>query len=318
MRYMILPIGLFAFLFSAAQATYDARIVENVGMGYACEGFVKPVLKIINDGSETMSGCVVETWKNGLFANSFDWQLAVPSLQGEIRQPAFPEIDVEPGDIIEMRIISVNNVPDEQAEGNIEEFVIEADPPVAESYLVEVRAQAGTLPGAVSWSIQDRNAAVVFQSGSISLEANGSTSQWLELNAGSCYTLVAQDEGFDGGTVAVESLGSEVVVFTGGGTFPLERSGFTTGSVLSVEERASHDLLELFPTPTTGAFTIANELNARCTITVFDATGRVAHITTGQGRNILVDPGALSPGRYQVVLNDNAGATLHAPLVVVR
>ena len=95
---LILSSGLAA----SAQTNYDAKILEYTGLKYPCAGAATPVVRIKNIGTQTMSGCVVETWKNGLFDNSFNWNLAVPAPTGATRQPALPVINgVNDGDLLE-------------------------------------------------------------------------------------------------------------------------------------------------------------------------------------------------------------------------
>ena len=47
---------------------------------------------------------MVETWKNGVMENSFDWQLAIAAVTNE-RQTAFPGGAATAGDVLEFRII---------------------------------------------------------------------------------------------------------------------------------------------------------------------------------------------------------------------
>jgi hypothetical protein len=68
---MMRPLFLSVLLLSSsvatiAQTNYDARILEYTGLKYPCAGGATPVVRIKNIGTQTMSGCVVETWKNGL------------------------------------------------------------------------------------------------------------------------------------------------------------------------------------------------------------------------------------------------------------
>lgn len=93
---VVLPLSI------VAQFDLDARILDYKGSKFLCEGTVTPKLIIRNEGNMAMSGCVAETWKTGVIVNTFDWQLAIPAVQGGSRQPVFPD------------------VPDENADGNDE------------------------------------------------------------------------------------------------------------------------------------------------------------------------------------------------------
>ncbi|MEZ4738899.1 MAG: hypothetical protein R2818_05965 [Flavobacteriales bacterium] len=149
------PTVVSAFLIASlglAQFDHDAKIIDYVGLKYACNGGVTPVLAIRNDGLIAMSGCVVETWKNGLLINTFDWQLAVPSLEGEVRQPAFPPVpDVAPGDQLEFRIRTVNGIPDQNPDGNDKIVELDGEHASTETTTVTVKVRTDDAPGDLTW-----------------------------------------------------------------------------------------------------------------------------------------------------------------------
>ncbi len=176
-----------------AQTTYDAKILEYTGLKYACDGGVTPLLRIKNIGSATMGGCVVETWKNGIMVNSFDWQLAIPALQNDVRQPALPPVGgVDANDALEFRIISVNTVPDEDPVGNIMQIELDETPALATGGDVEVEVSLGDDPGSVTWSVKNGLAQVVASGGPYE-DANTTVTEALTLDPGGCYTFFAED-----------------------------------------------------------------------------------------------------------------------------
>ncbi|MBK9149455.1 MAG: T9SS type A sorting domain-containing protein [Flavobacteriales bacterium] len=179
-------------LSAAAQTTYDAKILEYTGLRYACDGDATPVLKIQNVGSSSMSGCVVETWKNGIQQNSFDWQLAIPAPQGEVRQPSFPPVNVEPGDELEFRIISVNTIPDEDPVGNILAIEMDQAPAQANGGDMEVEIDLGDDPGSVVWSVSNALNQVVAQGGPYE-DANITVTEELALAEDACFTFRTED-----------------------------------------------------------------------------------------------------------------------------
>ena len=137
-----------------AQNTYDARILDYAGLKYPCEGASAPVLKIQNVGTATMGTCVVETWKNGLMVNTFNWILAVPALTGQVRQPVLPLVpEVQPGDELEFRIISVNEQPDQDASGNILQLDLDAEVKYADDGDLTVEVITGEVSGEVYWRL---------------------------------------------------------------------------------------------------------------------------------------------------------------------
>jgi hypothetical protein len=178
---------------ATAQNDYDARILSYEGLRFSCEGSVQPNLKIQNVGGQSMSTCVVETWKNGLQVNSFNWILAIPALSGDVRQPALPPIgDVLPGDEVEFRIKTVNTVPDQGAEGNDLTVALDQVPKFAEGGAVMVEVTTGVVTGEVSWSIKNALSQVVAQGGPY-VESNTIMQVPVALNDLDCYAFAASD-----------------------------------------------------------------------------------------------------------------------------
>lgn len=193
--------------------TYDARIDSYVGLTYPCNGLVTPVLRIQNMGSATMSTCVVETWKNGLVDNSFNWILGVPAVTGAFRQPAMPTIAVVPGDQLEFRIISVNTQPDEVALGNILPKAVDGTSQFSNNYLVKVEVLTDNAPGETTWKIVDDLGNALAQGGPYA-DPGTSYEQWATLPASDCLSLRVADSGGDG--MADRAVAGHVKVFGGG------------------------------------------------------------------------------------------------------
>ena len=215
---------------ASAQTNYDAKILEYTGLKYPCAGGATPVVRIKNIGTQTMSGCVVETWKNGLQVNSFDWQLAVPALSGETRQPTLPAVpNVQLGDDLEFRIISVNTVPDEDADGNILTVELDQAPASAIGGDVEVEVALGEDPGSVTWSVKN-SLNVVVASGGPYEDANSTVTENISLPPGGCYTFYAEDalRNVAASSAKVRRAGNTLIHATD--LSSLYSKGLTTGS----------------------------------------------------------------------------------------
>ncbi len=261
----------------AAQNMYDARIMEYTGLRYACGDAGTPVLKIRNVGTAIMGTCVVETWSNGIMVNTFDWQLAIPSLEGETRQPALPAVPgVVEGDVLEFRIISVNGEPDEGPEGNVLTVEIGATPEATASYLVQVNVNAGAAPDSLVWSITDALAQVVAQGGP--LVSAGDAEFWVELQPNACYMVRVAELGGDpagDATVTMLADGQEAVALVAGSVAEPARAGLVTGAALSVAERFV-SVLQLAPNPARSSVRItASPEHGACQLRVLDVRGVV-------------------------------------------
>lgn len=222
---------------AAAQTTYDARIEAYTGLEHACDGSAGPAARIKNVGSTTMSTCVVETWKNGVMDNSFNWILGVPAATGESRTPSFPPVPSAPGDVIELRIISVNGNADEDPNGNILSKTLGAEPIPGGSYGVNVEVKTDDNPGETTWMIRNELGAVVAQGGPYT-EPNGTEQSTLALSPTDCYTFELMDSGGDGmsagsrspGYARVSSLGATLVEIDGADLTNQAREGLKTGT----------------------------------------------------------------------------------------
>ncbi|MBL7945237.1 MAG: T9SS type A sorting domain-containing protein [Flavobacteriales bacterium] len=223
--------ALFLFAPSAlsAQFDYDARILDYKGLKFPCEGTVTPKLLIRNEGTVAMSGCVVETWKNGVIVNTFDWQLAIPAAPNESRQPVFPDVpDVEPGDELEFRIKTVNEIPDENADGN--EKTIELSDPFAATTAnsVEVIVTTDDAPEDLTWEIRDAGGAVMASGGPYE-EANTEINETVVLGTSACYAFKGSDSGRD-----VSSTAGMRVQANGNTLFVYSASELTAGSTKGI------------------------------------------------------------------------------------
>lgn len=237
MRYLLTPAVALLLTVTNAQTTYDARIEDYRGLSYPCDGSVIPVLQIKNIGSATMSTCVVETWKNGVIDNTFNWILAVPAATGQTRQPSFPPIAVVPGDEIELRIISVNTNPDEDASGNIRTEAMEVEPAPGASHTMNVEVKTDDFPGETTWAVRNELGALVAQGGPYT-EPNGLEQSTVSLAASDCYRFELMDSGGDGmsagarsaGYARVSSLGTALVEIDGGDFTSRADEGLRSGA----------------------------------------------------------------------------------------
>lgn len=265
---------------AVAQNTYDATIVGDIGLRQVCNDQVIPVLKIRNSGSETMSGCVVETWKNGFMVGSFDWQLAVPAATGQLRQPAFPAVtDVVPGDEIEMRIISVNTHPDQGPEGNTRTIVVGDEPPVATTYLAEVHLTT-TAQAEVDWILRNAQGAAVAQRTASVLVPGQDQVVWVELAPASCYSVEVVDvggTGFEGALLTVRCGGEPVVTVGPAEVQSGTRPGFSSGVAATVPDMAAGGTISLGWSMTEHRLRVADGEQGPATLMVLDGAGRLVH-----------------------------------------
>jgi hypothetical protein len=178
---------------ASAQNAFDARILSYEGLDFACEGMIEPTLKIQNMGTNTMSTCVVETWKNGLPVSSFNWILAVPALTGDVRQPTLPPVGgVSLGDEVEFRIKTVNTVPDQDPVGNILNVAMDRIPEFAQGGNLSMDVTTGSVPGSVMWVIKNSGGQVVAEGGPYE-DANTTLQVPVSLDDSECYKIEALD-----------------------------------------------------------------------------------------------------------------------------
>lgn len=277
-----------------AQLDFDARILDYKGLKFPCDGTVTPKLLIRNDGNVTMSGCVVETWKNGVVVNSFNWQLAVPAASGESRQPVLPDVSgVDAGDQLEFKIKTVNTIPDENADGNDRTVSMEDPYSGTFSNTIEVTVITDDAPADLTWEIRDAGGALLASGGPYE-EPNTTIDEEVVLAANACYAFKGSDSGRD------ESSSASMKVKSGGnvlftyGALDLAASptkGITTGdgpsctNDLEVALRTDHQPLETSwsiiavadgATVCTGAGTLTANANVMETCCLADGCYRLA------------------------------------------
>ncbi len=302
-----------------AQNEYDASILSYEGLQYPCAGSVDPRLKIQNVGTQTMATCVVETWKNGLLQNSFNWVLAAAALSGEVRQPTLPPIVVEEGDALEFRIISVNDQPDQGPAGNIMQQALSGAVEACGLQTVEVEVVTDEAAGEVTWSLRNSQGALLAQGGPYG-EA-GTHSSWVTLPADACLGLDLNDAGSNGiagGRLTVRCAGSDLLEIDGDAFTDRATVGLRTGSVVGVSEHMYEGRLKLAPNPASDMVRVdLGGMAGTVELTVFDATGRcVRSVSTAPGAPT-VELGLVDLARgLHVVQVRHAGGRLTERLVV--
>ena len=222
--YTLLPVLALVFVTSAhGQGNqFDSRIDSYVGLRYPCDGTVQPVLRVQNVGGETMTSCDIDVLKNGIANTTFNWILGVPAIPGDFRQPALPVMtNVQPGDILEFRILTVNGQPDQGESENIKQFAMTDEKGDAGSYQVQVKVLTDDSPGETSWKIKNALGATVTQS-PVYTQAGTLTETLATLAADQCYNFEVYDSGSDGfgdareaGYAKLVSLGQDVAVASG-------------------------------------------------------------------------------------------------------
>lgn len=317
--YTILLVTQFLSLHLIAQQQFDAAFVRYSGLRHTCDGVFTPVVTIKNVGSTAMNSCVVDTWKNGVQVNSFNWILAVAALPDESRKPALPPVtDVQPGDVLEFQIISVNEQPDQGAADNVLEVEVEAAPPVATSYLVRVALPAAGAMG-TTWRVINALGQPAAQGGPYSSASDEEV--WVTLEADGCYALELSGEMACEGRLF--SDGQEILSVTCGGAPGTYSAGFLTGTVLGVHDVAAISDLAMYPNPTTGSLSIVPTLafGPAARILILDASGRELQARTivpQQASPLVLDLSILPNGAYLVRAEATSGAVHQGRVVLAR
>ena len=287
------------------QAQYDARILSYEGIGQVCDGMVQPRLKIMNQGSEVMFTCVVETWKNGLIDNSFNWELAVGAVQDEVRQPTFPAVEVSDGDMLEFRIISVNAQPDEVVDGNNITVSITDDATELSTAIVMVDLVSEPECGPFMWSFHDASGSVVANGNVVVSQAE---EVWVELATNACYEFRARlaDDGSSGDCIIQLFCNGELVEDVSDLSSGERRVGLHTGATVGVTEEENVEQV-LFPVPVQERlFVTGIQGNGPVRTSIMDATGRVVRNDANaviDGR-MTIDVQGLATGRYILTMQD--------------
>lgn len=301
-----------------AQGTYDASFVRYKGLRYICDGVFTPVVTIKNTGTAAMGSCVVDTWKNGLHVNSFNWQLAVEAQPDESRNPALPAMNgVQVGDELEFHIMTVNGFPDEDAVGNTLTLVVDEEPPTADSYLVQVVIPAAAAT-TTTWRVLNALGQPVVQGGPYPAAAD--QEQWVMLDPSACYALEVL--GSENCEARLYSEGQEVLAASCG-KGGIDSYGFLTGTLQGIASGTMNEELLLAPNPTSGTVRLhaGQRLVGSQHVLLHDAMGRVVRtnrITVSADGTAWLDLYGVSDGTYVLRILGADGLGASARVVVLR
>ncbi|MBP6311754.1 MAG: T9SS type A sorting domain-containing protein [Flavobacteriales bacterium] len=301
-----------------AQQDHDARILAYRGLRFACGDSVTPVLRIQNVGTQSMGACVVETWKNGLILNSFNWQLAVPAVTDEVRQPAMPTVSAVEGDVLEFHIISVNGVPDEDSTGNVSSFTVGAAATTCGLQTVEVEVLTDEQPSETTWLIRNDLGQVLAQGGPYTNPTSTET-QWLSLPVNACFGVELSDAGSNGiagGHLKVRCDGVDVIQVNGSSFTDEAYEGLRSGAVLGIPQTGIGKPLQIVPNPAHDQVVLRWSTQP-ASGHLLDASGRTVRELelAGVAQQIIVDLQHLVPGIYTVVLRSPQGVVTDRLLV---
>lgn len=295
-----------------AQSDYDATIVAYRGLRFPCGDLLTPVLRIKNTGAQVMTGCVVETWKNGLMINSFDWQLAIGAVPDEERQPAFPVVSVMTGDVLEFRIISVNGIADQDPIGNIHSIEVGGSANACGVRTIELEVFTDAEPDETQWVVRNELGQVVAQGGPYT-NASTSETHWITLPESSCFGVELSDaggNGMAGGQLIVRCDGTELINLDGASFSDVAYEGLSSGIELGLKEEQFVPRIVLFPNPAHDRVAVQmGDMHGRVELQLLDASGRVVrmHTITGRSRSFDLDLQGLAPGLHAVLLRCTQG-----------
>ena len=292
-----------------AQNTYDASFLEYTGLRYICDQGLTPVVKIQNVGSSTMNTCVVETWKGGIMVNSFNWELAVPAAPNEVRQPVLPSIpDAEANEIYEFRIISVNEQPDEGANGNVLTVELNDEPAVAQTDEVTVAVMPGMSPGIYTWTIKNELGQSVGSAGPFD-NSFPLYETVVQLSPFSCYEFTVS------GDNDPTDLAAGIWVFSAGepiiGLTSMEYDGFakglTTDGNIGVTEW-SEAVVQVSYDAASGSYLVRSN-EPITSIQMNDMSGRLVKQINGGMNEIRLIQGSVPAGVYGLFITFSRGGS---------
>jgi hypothetical protein len=277
-----------------------------------CSGKVTPVVKIRNNGNNTITGFKVNYKVNNEPESSFTWSGSIASLQKAVI--TLPEYTFTPGANNTLKVYSLdpNNQPDEYPKNDTLNLAfLDAD---LTSNTIYIFLKTDTKPEETSWEVTN-SAGQVIKSRSNYTVPNTTKKDTVNLPAYDCYTFTIYDSGNNGLCCAFGNGGYEIddkeggVLKMGGSFRSSELIEFNYDDPQGVKVEKQQQKLTIFPNPAKDnaklSYTLSTEANV--TISIYNTIGQcvytsdLGHKSSGKNETT-VNLGAFKSGLYFVHL----------------
>ena len=258
--------------FYANEAALNA--IANV-KSMTCSGVAEPVVRMTNNGSNTLASAVLEVQANGEVVKSVEWNgnLGVfESADVELGEVVFP---VQESNELAVRIVSVNGVADEAPLNNTVSTTVAGSP---DNSQVEIKLTVRTddNPGETTWKLTNLATGEVVLEGGPYEEANHKYTETLDIPADGCYDFTIFDAGGDGftGSGLYGMKAGNKTLFSGK-SFGYSESNEFSYEVYAGAEEYSDQAAGVYPNPTTGVVYVTTERSQR--VVIYNMAGQCVY-----------------------------------------
>lgn len=240
-----------------------------------CSGVAEPVVRMTNNGSNTLASAVLEVQANGEVVKSVEWNgnLGVfESADVELGEFVFP---VQESNELAVRIVSVNGVADEAPLNNTVSTTVAGSP---DNSQVEIKLTVRTddNPGETTWKLTNLATGEVVLEGGPYEEANHKYTETLDIPADGCYDFTIFDAGGDGftGSGLYGMKAGNKTLFSGK-SFGYSESNEFSYEVYAGAEEYSDQAAGVYPNPTTGVVYVTTERSQR--VVIYNMAGQCVY-----------------------------------------
>jgi len=293
----------------------DLEVME---VGYppakTCYNIVSPVVKVRNNGNNTVTSMTIHYKINEGTWSSYNWNGSLSSLQkASITLPSYA-YNMLPSNVLTVYTSDPNSIADQYPKNDTLNFTFGLSPSAGSSVKVSVRTDS--LPQETTWEIRNSLNTVVASGGPYTI-ANKLYQVTVPITVADCYTFTIYDAGANGicclhgnGGYEVSSNGS--VIKQGGAFNSSEMAEFWKEAPVTVAEKNAGNPLVIAPNPFDGSASVSYSLghSGEVSFDLFTAFGQKV-MTLPQGmqetgqHQFQLEGKNLAPGVY--VLRMNAG-----------
>ncbi len=251
-----------------------------------------PRVRLTNQGAEIMTEATLTASVNGAIVSTVNWEGNLYAFENELVY--FDEIDISPGDEIDLEIVDVNGQPDEDAADNAHHVSVEV-PAEVHNNTLKIEVKTDDKGHEIFWAVLNPDQTILAKGGNnfVGLWGGGLQNlpplggyddntlfeEYVTLPSSGCYKFVIVDNWGDGlsspGYFKVTN-GDEQIIYEGADfgaltsrTLDVE---FSTGTT-EISELAG---MEVYPNPTASDVTVSLELTEtiNAELRVVDLTGK--------------------------------------------
>jgi hypothetical protein len=302
---------------------YDVALSDIKGAdGIICGVAAYPIVKIRNNGAQTLTSATITFSYNGGTNQVINWTGSLTTFQSEdVNLPYFGAINGN--NTLTVSLSSPSGQTDEDPSNNDGNSSYTA---VIEGETMIMDLTLDCYAEEISWRVEDASGAVWYSGGGYQNPGNTTAlvTESLCLLEG-CYELIIDDSYGDGlngsATNGCDFDGSMALTRANNGTLLAELTEqdsdfgssiaypFCAQNTANLEEQSLENSISVYPNPSNGQFKVNVNVQGLKTITIIDYTGKVLAQKEGEKTKFEFNENKVSSGVYIIQIKTNQGVS---------